>query len=150
MPSSKNYKRDLIQEYKTQCARGETAKRAKRNAARAKLMKAGVVSKGDGKDVNHKNGIGGGNGRGNLNVQSEKTNRSNGGKAGNKAGKAAGARKGHAARKTKVKKPVSKSGVIVRKPTPPTKKKTAVKKKRKPTKSKFVTKRVVRGKKVRF
>ena len=99
MPSSPNYKRDLKREYATQVARGETKKRAKRNAARAKLKKAGV--KVAGKDVNHKNGVGAGNGRKNLNVQSKKTNRSNGGKIGNRAGKAAGARKGHASRRKK-------------------------------------------------
>ena len=31
-------------------------RRASRNAARAKMMKAGKAAKGDGKDVNHKNG----------------------------------------------------------------------------------------------
>lgn len=98
MPSSPNYVRDLKQEAKTARARGDTKKRAKRNAARAKLMKAGVVKKGDGLDVNHKRGIGGGNGRGNLNVQSKSVNRSNGGKVGSRAGKAAGARKGHKSR----------------------------------------------------
>jgi len=101
MPSSKNYKRDLKQEYATQVKRGETKKRAKRNAARRKLAKAGLVKKGDGKDVGHKRGVGAGNARSNLKVQSKKSNRSHGGKIGNRAGKAAGARKGHASRRGK-------------------------------------------------
>ncbi len=101
MPSSPNYKRDLKQEYATQVKRGETKKRAKRNAARRKLMKAGVVKKGDGKDVNHKRGVGAGNSRSNLSVQSKSKNRSHGGKVGNKAGKAAGARKANASKRRK-------------------------------------------------
>lgn len=101
MPSSPNYKRNLKQEYRTQVARGETKKRAKRNAARRKLAKAGLVRKGDGKDVGHKNGVGAGNSRSNLKVQTKKSNRSHGGKIGNRAGKAAGARKGHKTRRRK-------------------------------------------------
>lgn len=97
MPSNKNYVRDYKQEQKTAKARGETKDRAKRNAARAKMKKAGV--KVAGKDVDHKNGISGGNGRSNLRTQSKATNRSAGGKKGNTAGKAAGARKGHKSRK---------------------------------------------------
>ena len=50
--------------------------RAKRNAARAKLAKKGAVRKGDGKDVDHKKGIPGGNGLGNLRVQPKSANRS--------------------------------------------------------------------------
>lgn len=101
MPSSPNYKRDLKQEYATQVKRGETKKRAKRNAARRKLMKAGVVKKGDGKDVGHVNGVAAGNSRSNLRVQSKKSNRSHGGKIGNRAGKAAGARKANASKRRK-------------------------------------------------
>lgn len=53
-------------------------KRAQRNAARAKLMKAGRVHKGDGLDVDHKHSIdkGGGNGTGNLRVKTKSANRS--------------------------------------------------------------------------
>lgn len=53
-------------------------KRAKRNAARRKLMKEGRVRKGDGKDVGHKRALsrGGGNSRSNLQVQSRTANRS--------------------------------------------------------------------------
>ena len=50
--------------------------RAKRNAARRKMERAGKVSKGDGKDVDHKGGIPGGNGSKNLRVQSKSANRS--------------------------------------------------------------------------
>jgi hypothetical protein len=52
--------------------------RAKRNAARAALMKAGKVKKGDGKDVAHKKALskGGKNGLGNLFVQSSSGNKS--------------------------------------------------------------------------
>lgn len=52
--------------------------RAKRNAARRKLMQEGKVAKGDGKDVDHKRPLskGGGNGRNNLRVTSRSNNRS--------------------------------------------------------------------------
>ena len=53
----------------------EKKARAKRNAARAKLMKEGKVKKGDGKDVDHKNGVSAGNGKKNLRVMSVKKNR---------------------------------------------------------------------------
>jgi hypothetical protein len=53
-------------------------KRAVRNAARAKLMKAGKVHKGDGKDVDHAKPLskGGTNSTGNLRVKSASANRS--------------------------------------------------------------------------
>lgn len=53
-------------------------KRAERNAARAKLMKAGKVHKGDGKDVDHKRPLakGGSNSMSNLRVRSKSSNRS--------------------------------------------------------------------------
>jgi hypothetical protein len=78
MPSSKNYKRDYKQEGKTARKRGEVKDRAKRNAARRKLMAEGKVSKGDGKDVDHKKPLrsGGSNSRSNLRVQSKGSNRS--------------------------------------------------------------------------
>jgi hypothetical protein len=40
------------------------------------MVKAGKVSKGDGKDVDHKRGTKAGNGKSNLRVQSKSTNRS--------------------------------------------------------------------------
>ena len=78
MPSSPNYKRDYKQEQATARARGDTKKRAERNAARAELMKEGKVHKGDGKDVDHTKplGQGGSNSRGNLRVASAGANRS--------------------------------------------------------------------------
>jgi len=51
--------------------------RVARNAARRELMAEGKVSKGDGKDVDHKKPLikGGSNGKSNLRVTSETTNR---------------------------------------------------------------------------
>jgi hypothetical protein len=59
--------------------------RAKRNNARRRLEREGRVHKGDGKDVDHKNGISAGNGDSNLRVRTKSDNRSyprnkNGGK----------------------------------------------------------------------
>lgn len=51
-------------------------RRAQRNAARRKMIKAGRVRKGDGKDVAHKNNNTANNGFGNLAVQSKAKNRS--------------------------------------------------------------------------
>lgn len=53
-------------------------KRAMRNAARAEMEKKGVVSKGDGRDVDHVKPIakGGGNGNGNLRAVPKSQNRS--------------------------------------------------------------------------
>lgn len=59
-------------------ARPEQKKnRAERNAARREMEKAGVVHKGDGKDVDHKKMLdnGGSNARSNLRVVDQKTNR---------------------------------------------------------------------------
>lgn len=52
-------------------------KREERNKARAQLEREGKVSKGDGKDVDHKKMLdnGGSNARGNLRVVDQKTNR---------------------------------------------------------------------------
>jgi hypothetical protein len=52
--------------------------RAKRNSARRMLEEEGKVSKGDGKDVDHKKPLskGGGNGKSNLRVTSKGANRS--------------------------------------------------------------------------
>jgi 5-methylcytosine-specific restriction endonuclease McrA len=52
--------------------------RAKRNAARRELEKEGKVSKGDGKDVDHKKPLskGGSTSRSNLRVTSKSANRS--------------------------------------------------------------------------
>lgn len=70
--------RDYRDEYDRYHARPEQKKnRAKRNAARNMLKKEGVVKKGDGMEVHHKNPIrnGGGNGRSNLAKVTLKSNR---------------------------------------------------------------------------
>ena len=77
MPSSKNYVRNYKQEYKNYHASPEQKKkRASRNAARATMVAKGKVRKGDGKDVDHKNGNAKQNSGGNLRVQSKSANRS--------------------------------------------------------------------------
>jgi hypothetical protein len=71
--------RDYKKEYQNYQGRPEQiANRAKRNAARSEMEKKGVVSKGDGKDVDHKTPIvkGGGNGSGNLRAVPKSANRS--------------------------------------------------------------------------
>jgi 5-methylcytosine-specific restriction endonuclease McrA len=64
-------------------------KRAMRNKARRQAERDGRVSKGDGKDIDHKTPLrnGGGNSKGNLRVRSRSANRSdNGGKGGRPKG----------------------------------------------------------------
>ena len=69
--------RDYRSEYDNYQGKDDQKKnRAKRNAARAKMEKAGRVKKGDGKDVDHKKGVGAGNGSSNLRVMSKSANRS--------------------------------------------------------------------------
>ena len=51
-------------------------RRAGRNTARRRMEREGNVSKGDGKDVDHKNRNPNDNARGNLRVQSKSSNRS--------------------------------------------------------------------------
>ena len=69
--------RDLKSEYQNYHSKPEQKKnRAKRNAARKKMEKSGAVSKGDGKDVDHKGGIAAGNGKSNLRVKPKSANRS--------------------------------------------------------------------------
>ena len=72
-------KRNYSSEYENYQGSDEQKKnRAKRNAARRKLMREGKVSKGDGKYVDHSTPIskGGGNGKGNLRVMDKEKNRS--------------------------------------------------------------------------
>jgi hypothetical protein len=73
-PKDRNYKR----EYETyQGTEQQKKNRAARNAARAKMMKAGKVRKGDGKDVAHVKAFDkGGNNSTGLRVESASTNRS--------------------------------------------------------------------------
>ena len=69
--------RDYKEEYKNYHSRPEQKKnRAMRNAARRKMMANGSVSKGDGKDVDHKNGNPRDNSARNLIVMSMSKNRS--------------------------------------------------------------------------
>ena len=70
----RNYKR----EYETYHASEQQKKnRAARNAARAKMMKAGKVHKGDGKDVAHVKAFDkGGTNKDGVRVESKSTNRS--------------------------------------------------------------------------
>ena len=53
----------------------EVKKRSMRNAARAALAKLGLVKKGDGKDVDHKDRNPNNNSRGNLRVVKKAENR---------------------------------------------------------------------------
>lgn len=77
MPSSKNYRRNYVQERLAEDPK-RRKDRAARNKARAMLMKKGLVHKGDGKDVGHKRAIsrGGRTTPSNLMVQSAAANRS--------------------------------------------------------------------------
>lgn len=71
------YKRNYKKEYANYQGTAKQKKnRAKRNSARRKMMKLGRVRKGDGKDVDHKKGVGAGNSMKNLRVQSKHANRS--------------------------------------------------------------------------
>lgn len=77
MPSSPGYKRDYKQEYNSyQGSEKQKKERAKRNAARKKMMKAGKAKLGDGMDVAHKNNNTKDNSSKNLAVQSKSKNRS--------------------------------------------------------------------------
>jgi len=69
--------RDYGKEYRDYHAKpGQKKNRASRNAARRSLMASGRVRKGDGKDVDHKNGNPRDNRRSNLSVMSRSANRS--------------------------------------------------------------------------
>lgn len=71
--TGRNYKK----EYAAYGGEPEQIKRrAQRNAARAKMEKAGKVRKGDGKDVDHRNNNTANNSSGNLVVKSKEDNRS--------------------------------------------------------------------------
>ena len=68
--------RDYKRERQLQSTPVELAKNAARKRARRKLEKAGVVKKGDGKDVDHKNRNPMDNARGNLKAKPKSSNRS--------------------------------------------------------------------------
>ena len=75
--SDKSTGRRYDLEYKNYQGKPEQKKnRASRNGARAKMEKAGRVSKGDGKDVIHRSGNPRANADKNLGVQSKHANRS--------------------------------------------------------------------------
>lgn len=78
MAAKRNYKKEYANYHGKPAQR---KKRSKRVLARRKLEKEGKVSKGDGKDVDHKTALrsGGGNSRSNLRVRSRSSNRSSNG-----------------------------------------------------------------------
>jgi len=79
MPYMTNGKRDYKKQYEKYDGKDSVKKdRAARNGARRTLTKEGLVTKGDGKDVDHKKPLskGGGKSRSNLRVQSATNNRS--------------------------------------------------------------------------
>lgn len=68
--------RDYKKEYREYHSSPEQKKRrAARNAARRKMVKAGLASKGDGRDVNHRDRNPHNNSRSNLTVTSQRKNR---------------------------------------------------------------------------
>lgn len=70
-------KRNYSGEYKNyQSSEEQKKRRASRNAARRKMMSAGKVKKGDGKDVAHRNGNPKDNRRSNLKAVPASKNRS--------------------------------------------------------------------------
>lgn len=77
----------------------ERMKNIMRKRARRQAIKEGKVKTGDGKDVDHKKPLrsGGSNASSNLRAQSQKTNRSEGGKVGGKRGSKADKAKAGAA-----------------------------------------------------
>tara|TARA_R110000796_G_scaffold13733_1_gene44225 strand:+ start:2963 stop:3283 length:321 start_codon:yes stop_codon:yes gene_type:complete len=76
MPSSPGYVRDYKREAAIRHTPKDLAENASRKRARRMLEKEGVVSKGDGKDVDHKNRNPMSNGRGNLTAKPKAANRS--------------------------------------------------------------------------
>lgn len=74
-----NKKRPYKKEYEEYHGTEEQKRnRARRNNARRKMEREGQVSRGDGKDVDHKKPLskGGSNGRSNLRVKPKSSNRS--------------------------------------------------------------------------
>jgi len=77
MPYQKNGKRDYKKQNEKYDSKPSVKKdRASRNAARKTMVKAGKVRKGDGKDVDHKDGNPRNNKRSNLRVTTKAKNRS--------------------------------------------------------------------------
>ena len=75
MPSSPGYVRNYKQEANTESPL-RRKKRTMRNKARRMASKAGLVKKGDDKDVHHRDGNAMNTTRGNLTVKAESKNRS--------------------------------------------------------------------------
>jgi hypothetical protein len=80
--AERNYKKEYSNYHSS---KEQKEKRASRNAARRKMEADGKCSKGDGRDIDHKNGNAKDNSKSNLRVQSKSQNRSfprnsNGGK----------------------------------------------------------------------
>jgi len=76
------YKRDYDMEYRNYHGKPKQRKeRAARTKAREEMKKKGIVKKGDGKDIDHKNPLrsGGSNGINNLRVRNKSENRSDNG-----------------------------------------------------------------------
>tara|TARA_R110001606_G_scaffold161347_2_gene305231 strand:+ start:1828 stop:2148 length:321 start_codon:yes stop_codon:yes gene_type:complete len=86
MPSPSKYKRDYTRERELQLKSNasDLEANASRKAARRKLEKKGVVSKGDGKDVDHKNRNPKDNSTKNLKAMPKGSNRSFSRKVGSK------------------------------------------------------------------
>ena len=72
---SKTATKDSIRQRKYNSKPSSKKDRSSRNAARSTMAKAGKVSKGDGKDVDHKNMNPRQNSKSNLKVVSKSTNR---------------------------------------------------------------------------
>lgn len=73
MPAPRNYKKEYNSYHKRP---KQKKRRAQRNSARSKMVKAGRARKGDGKDVDHKNRNTADNRSKNLRVVSKSKNRS--------------------------------------------------------------------------
>lgn len=73
--TKKNATADSKRQRKYNSQPAQKKRRAQRNAARKKMEKAGKVSKGDGKDVDHKNYNTASNGSKNLRVMDKSKNR---------------------------------------------------------------------------
>lgn len=76
MPSQKNTPARQRAQKKYNAKPEQKKRRAQRNAARAKMIKAGKAARGDGKDVAHKNNRPSDNSSSNLSMQSKAKNRS--------------------------------------------------------------------------
>ena len=73
MKKKRDYKKEYARDHASKKAKVE---RASRNKARRTLTKSGRVQKGDGKDVDHKDGNPRNNSKKNLRVLSKSKNRS--------------------------------------------------------------------------